>query len=196
MYVVKPEWLCRRFKPKPANIHQKSEKPEINAGKLIPLTQGKFAIVDAEDYDWLSRYKWHACKSRSTFYAARRKGHTSAAMHRQIMYPPEGLVVDHIDHNGLNNRKNNLRICTNSQNLLNRRIRPDCKSRYKGVIWNAHARKWVAKVGLGGVRHHLGCFEREIDAAKAYDKAAKKYHREFACLNFPEFDGIHRIDND
>jgi hypothetical protein len=106
-------------------------------------------------------------------------------MHREIMNPPEGLVVDHIDHNGLNNRKSNLRICTRSQNQCNQ-YRFDGKSKYKGVAWFKRTRKWTAAVCLRGKRYRLGYFEREIDAAMAYDKAAKKYHREFACLNFPE----------
>lgn len=186
LHLVKPEGLCRRFKPKPANIHQESEKPKINTGKLIPLTQGKFAIVDAEDYHWLSQYKWHACKSRSTFYAARRKGHTSISMHREIMCAPEGLVVDHIDHNGLNNRKSNLRLCTHSQNLLNRRIRPDCKSKYKGVVWDWRNRKWVARICINQKRIHLGRFHNERDAAIVYDRKAIELFGQFACLNFPE----------
>jgi hypothetical protein len=184
--VVKPEGLCRRFKPKPVSTPQESEIPKINTGKLIPLTQGKFAIVDAEDYDWLMRYKWHVVNDRTTCYAMRSKGYTTVSMHRQIMNAPKGLIVDHIDHNGLNNRKNNLRNCTHSQNLLNRRIRPDCKSKYKGVVWDLYARKWISRICLNQKRINLGCFDNEIDAALAYDRAARKYHGEFACLNFPE----------
>lgn len=99
--------------------------------RLIPLTQGKFAIVDAEDYDRLAQYKWFAVKSRKTFYAQRFGGGTIVCMHREIMRAPKGMVCDHKNHNGLDNRNSNLRLCTNAQNLYNKMPKKGCASRYK-----------------------------------------------------------------
>ncbi len=89
--------------------------------RLIPLTQDQFAIVDAEDYGWLSRYKWFAVKNRETFYAQRFGDGTIVGMHREIMRTPKGMVCDHKNHNGLDNRKSNLRLCTSAQNRYNTR---------------------------------------------------------------------------
>ncbi len=114
-------------------------KNEAEGYGLIPLTQGKFAIVDAEDYDWLIRYKWHACKCKNTYYASRVRGGKTIKMHREIMRAPKGLVCDHINHNGLDNRKRNLRLCTNAQNCYNQRASATGTSKYKGVSWHKSA---------------------------------------------------------
>jgi hypothetical protein len=108
-------------------------KNEAEGYGLIPLTQGKFAIVDAEDFDRLKQYQWHACKCKSTFYACRAEGGRTIRMHRQIMCAPKGLLVDHIDHNGSNNRKSNLRLCTHAQNCYNQQVSSTGSSKYKGV---------------------------------------------------------------
>lgn len=163
LYAVRPTGSCGKFKAKKPEI-SKIEKPNISEGSLIALTQGRFAIVDAADYDWLIRYKWRADKHYRTWYAMRSEDRTTVSMHRQIMKVPEGLVVDHIDHNGLNNRRSNLRVCTRSQNQCNQR-RFGGKSKYKGVTWLRHTKKWAAKV---------------------YDRKASELHGEFAHLNFPE----------
>jgi len=109
-------------------------------------------------------------------------------MHREVIHPPDHLFVDHINHNGLDNRKANIRPATHSQNNFNRIIstRGDLSSKYKGVAWNKSKKKWQARIGIYGKRKHIGHFKDEIQAAKAYDKAAKKYHGEFASLNFPD----------
>jgi hypothetical protein len=109
-------------------------------------------------------------------------------MHREILRPPGHLVVDHINHNGLDNRKANLRHATRAQNNFNRLIiiREDSSSKYKGVSWRKRKKKWRARICINGERKHIGYFKDEIHAAKAYDKAAKKYHGEFASLNFPD----------
>jgi hypothetical protein len=109
-------------------------------------------------------------------------------MHREIIDPPYPLVVDHINRNALDNRKANLRPATRAQNVLNRPyIRPDgCYSKYKGVSWHKHQKKWQAQICYNGRNKCVGCFDDEIDAAKAYDEAAKKYHKEFAVLNFAD----------
>jgi hypothetical protein len=96
----------------------------------------------------------------------------------------QDVFVDHINGNGLDNRKSNLRICTHQQNCENSRKRKKSFSKYKGVYWSKNAKKWVAQITIDGKSKHLGYFELEEDAAAAYDKAAVKYFGEFACLNF------------
>jgi hypothetical protein len=154
---------------------------------LIKLTFGKFAVIDAEDYDRVSQYNWCAVDFDHCWYAHtfKRDG-TPLSMHRLITNAPKGLLVDHIDHSGLNNRKSNLRLCTNSQNQQNKRPTRGSTSRYKGVDrWNFH-KKFRARITHNGKRIHLGYFDSEIDAAKAYDKKAKELFGKFAYLNFPQ----------
>ena len=163
---------------------------EINNNKLIPLTQGKFALVDDEDFERLSKFKWSASKKRDGGYMAVRHSprpnrHT-ILMHRQIMNCPQGMDVDHIDHNQLDNRKAKLRICTHTQNLQNSLSHKGSKSRFKGVCWHKGSHKWQALIRTDSHRIHLGYFASEIEAAKTYDAVAIKYFREFASLNFPK----------
>jgi len=100
---------------------------------------------------------------------------------------PEGMVVDHINHDGMDNRKANLRAATHSQNLCHRRKHSGTKSsKYKGVHWHKFNKRWAARITFKKKTINLGYFRNEIDAAKAYDRAARKYHGEFASLNFPE----------
>jgi len=159
------------------------------AFRRIPLTRGQYAIVDADDYERLARYRWMADKGESTFYVRRRiylgnGKRKNILMHREILKVPKGMFVDHINHNGLDNRKANLRPATLKQNMRNRRkTRLKCYSKYKGVTMNYG--KWVAMIKADGERKHLGRFTDEIEAAKAYDRAAQKYHGEFAAINFP-----------
>lgn len=157
--------------------------------KRIPLTQGKVALVDDKDFKELSRYKWCAAKTRyNTFRVIRtEKGTTKTIyMHRQIMGFPKKMHVDHKNHNTLDNRRDNLRVCTNSQNHQNRLSHKNSISKYKGVCWLKTQKKWVAGIELNGRKTHLGCFTDETEAAKAYDEAAKKLFGEFAHLNFKE----------
>jgi hypothetical protein len=158
--------------------------------RRIPLSRGKYAIVDARDYESLSRYKWYLHVSMGTCYAVRnvkrngKMGHLW--MHRVIMNAPEELVVDHINHNGLDNRRVNLRLATHKQNKWNsRKGKTRGKSRYKGVGWDRRSRKWRAVLCVNGKKQSLGYYEDEIEAAKACDRAARKYKGEFAVLNFP-----------
>jgi hypothetical protein len=160
--------------------------------RRIPLTQGKFAIVDPEDYDRLNKYRWHVTKNGNTFYAKRnprvgRRGRApSIYMHRCIIKVPPPLVIDHINFNGLDNRKANLRLATRTQNNRHvRRTRNPGTSKYKGVSWYTREKRWVVKIHADGKTHTVGYFTDEVEAAKAYDKAAKIYHAEFAALNFP-----------
>ena len=156
----------------------------------IPLTQGRFAKVDPEDYMWLSQFRWFCQRGRSKYYAAVNASRRNKAkrktilMHRLIMGTPEHLVCDHINRNGLDNRKRNLRNCTQAENSLNQGSRRDSTSRFKGVSWLKGAEKWMAQIHVNGKSKYLGYFDDEIQAAKTYDEAAKKYHGEFANLNF------------
>jgi hypothetical protein len=160
------------------------------AFRKIPLTQGKFAIVDPEDFDCLARYKWYAAKYNHTFYAVRsswlkfEKKKIKIKMHRVIMNAPADLIVDHINHNGLDNRKANLRLATPAQNARNS-LRRRNRSGYKGVYYAKKRGKYRAVIWHNNKRIHLGYFNSKITAALEYDRAAKKYHKEFANFNFP-----------
>jgi hypothetical protein len=149
----------------------------------IPLTQGYFAIVDADDYENLSQYKWHAGVKGDRCYAYRKKGKKLIAMHREILNAPTGMHCDHINHNGLDNRKANLRLCTPQQNLFNQRPHRNSTSRYKGVYWSGEKKKWRAEIKHNGRKIHIGYFDYEADAAIAYDDYAAELFGEFAWLN-------------
>jgi len=160
--------------------------------RRMPLSQGKYAIVDPEDYEKLKKYKWYARKSVSTFYAvcyiSRPKclGRRNFYMHQLVINVPAGMDCDHINHKGWDNRKANLRAVTHCQNLWNRRKSEKASlSKYIGVDWSRSAKRWRSRISVNGKRINLGYFNSEIEAAKAYDKAAKKYHKEFAVLNLP-----------
>ena len=157
--------------------------------KEIRLTQGKVALVDDCDYEYLSQFRWHAAKNCRVFYAARGtfrggKG-KSMLMHRVILAAQKGEQVDHIDHDGLNNRRDNLRICTTAQNAANKRKDTGTISLYKGVDWHKGNKAWRARVSLKGKRIEIGHFHREEDAARTYDAKAKELFGQFASLNFP-----------
>jgi len=159
------------------------------AFRRIPLTQGQYALVDQADFESLNQFKWCAAKDYETFYAIRyahiNNKNTTIKMHRQIMNAKENDIVDHRDKNGLNNTRENLRIATASQNNANsKRGMNRGKSKYKGVCRDERCGKWRAGIKCQGKHIHLGMFDDEIKAAKAYDEAAKKYHGEFAVLNF------------
>jgi hypothetical protein len=149
------------------------------------------AKVDNSDYRRVSRYKWCAHRHRGNWYARRgvRIGGRvkGIKMHRFILkITKRSLVVDHKDLDGLNNQRSNLRICTNGQNALNRRKQlGKFSSKYKGVSKRENSdNKWRATINVCGKRIRLGTFTTDIEAAKAYDTAATRYHGEFAKLNF------------
>jgi hypothetical protein len=161
--------------------------------KEILLTQGKVAIVDAADYEWLSQWNWHAFRNQGGIWYARRArrrrlDQTSPFMHRVIMDAPSGIMIDHINGDGLDNRQSNLRCATNQQNQFNSRKRRDNTSGFRGVCWREDKKRWRARIRVGGKQQHLGLFKTAEEAARAYDEAAKRLHGEFASLNFNQKD--------
>ena len=150
--------------------------------KEIELTKGKVASVDDEDFDSLSIHKWYY---HSEGYAARREKGTNKMifMHRQILGTPKGFDTDHINCDGLDNRKCNLRLASRAQNLFNVKIGRGNKSGYKGVSWHKAAKKWEACIKANGKKLYLGCFATTELAAAAYNKAAVKHFGQYARLN-------------
>lgn len=142
----------------------------------------KVAIIDVEVYDKIKLYNWYLSKAENGYVQAwkNRKTHL---MHRLILKPNKNIHVDHINGNVLDNRKSNLRECTHSQNMSNRKIHKNNKSGYKGVYWSKSHEKWRSQIRKNNKRFFLGYFSDLIEAAKAYNKAAIKYHGEFARLN-------------
>ena len=154
--------------------------------KTIPLTRGHGALVDDEDYDRIASVKWYASVQSNVTYANRDTCESgkrvTVSMHRFIMQPPKGMRVDHINGDGLDNRKANLRICTPGENLRNQR-RAKGRSAFKGVSFHAHNKKWRAQICVDGRRMCLGYFPDERSAAMKYDAAALIHFGEFACTN-------------
>jgi len=171
-----PGTPCRNYLPKP---------PEPDASddtvRRIPLGDGQFAIVDAADYDWLNQYHWRLTNG----YPARRDRGKTIYMHSEIMKPPKGMMVDHVNHYKLDNRRTNLRVCTRQQNTHNNSKHVDSSSRFKGVGYRRERGKWFAKIWFEGARIWLGYFTDEVVAAHVYDRKAVELFGTFAHLNFP-----------
>jgi len=141
--------------------------------KEILLTQGKVALVDDEDFESLNAFKWHAKKSHNAFYAMRNSPRINGKrhhirMHREIINTPDGMETDHIDRNGLNNQRSNLRVVTNQQNQFNRNP--------KGYYFHKPTQKFQAQIWLNGKNIYLGLFETALEAQASYLKAKKIYH--------------------
>ena len=151
--------------------------------KKIKLTQGKFALVDDDDFEWLSQWNWHYGNGYAVRQSPRVRGKQRRIyMHREILQPPKGMQTDHINRTRSDNRRSNLRVCTSSQNQWNQhKIRGS--SRFKGVSWHKIGKKWQAQIIKNQKHIHLGRFDSEEDAARAYNKAALNYFGEFARLN-------------
>jgi len=145
--------------------------------KEIQLSKDMSALVDDADYDYLSLITWHATeKKEGLFYA---QSNRVGLMHRFIMAPMVGHIVDHIDHNTLNNQKSNLRVCKLSHNAMNRMTRN--KTGFKGVYSNG--RCITAQIKVNDKRIYLGVFKNTKEAASAYNEAATKYYGEYAMIN-------------
>lgn len=144
------------------------------------------AIVDPDNYDWINQYTWHytnmgyACRQSLISEGLPKR---PIMMHRQIMETPKGMFTDHINHNKLDNRRENLRICDTGQNRRNAIKHCKSISKYKGVTYKKRMKRWLAAIAIDKKDIHLGVFDNEIDAARAYNEAAIKYHGEFAYIN-------------
>ena len=161
------------------------------AYRRLYLGQGKWTLLDVKDYYHLRFFKWVVYGNGTNLYAIRLRltdpNKTSTVyMHREIMNPPPGLVVDHKNCDGLDNRRSNLRFATHAQNTRNRRKKKNGSSQFLGVYFNKEKSTWDSQLMHNGKKIWVGRFQTQIDAAKAYDAAAKKYHGEFARLNFSE----------
>ena len=160
--------------------------------KCVDLTNGYSAIVDDADYEHVSKHKWFSMIRRRAdgterVYAARNAKladgrRTTQYMHNVLAGTQKGMCTDHVDGNGLNNRRSNLRVCTQTENARNTCPRKG-SSKYKGVYWSSDKNRWRAQIRVRGKSFYIGCFTNETDAARAYDAAAMKLHGEFARLN-------------
>lgn len=156
----------------------------------IPVSQNRIALVDDEDAPAISAMRWHLNRryaASSPYDPTTKKGRTTY-MHRLIMDAPPGMDVDHINGDCLDNRRANLRLCTRSENCRNQagHVHTSKTSRYKGVCWHKGAQRWQATIGIHRRMSWLGAFDTEVEAALAYDAAARELHGEFARLNFPD----------
>mgnify|MGYP001569182729 CR=1 FL=1 len=153
--------------------------------KQIELTQNKYTLVDDEDFAYLNQWKWHFNKSRKNDVgrAARIVNRKMIYMSRLIMNPPKNKQIDHIDGNSLNNQKENLRVCSNAENLRNRSKQRNNFSGFKGVSWDKSRNNWRVAIQINKKDMFLGRFKTKEKAALTYNKAAKKYFKMFARLN-------------
>jgi hypothetical protein len=166
--------LSHSGKPKVERTTVKSKDPSIC---YISLTRGLYAIVDAKNYDRINFYLWIAHKDKNTFYAQRALPRENGVqknekMHNAVIgYAPKGLMIDHINGNGLDNRECNLRFVTNRENCMNRH--QNYASQYPGVTWNKRSSVWNAQAQVNGKHVHIGTFHNEIDAYNAYLAVAR-----------------------
>lgn len=154
--------------------------------RKLKLMQGDVALVDAEDYERVAQYSWwvKAHPKRVVKYAAGKVGNKLVTLHRFILNAPKGKQVDHKNHNGLDNRRSNLRLCSHSQNIHRRNMMKVNKtSKYKGVHRYKNGNCWCSAIRVDGKRMFLGYFDCEKEAARKYNAAAKKHFGEFAWLN-------------
>lgn len=175
-----------------ASAEQMSILSLLEESREIPLTRGMVAIVSACDFEWLNQWKWQAGRTTNgKCYVVRRATITTGvrrnlSMHRLITHAPRGTEVDHRNGDSLDNRRCNLRICTGTQNKCNRPKGTGASSQFKGVCLDKERSKWKAQIEIDYKSIALGRFDNEIEAAQAYDRAARELHGEFARLNFPK----------
>lgn len=142
--------------------------------------EGKFTLVDDEDYEWLNQFKWYVCRGYVFGTIAK---DTKAYMHVLILKPPPDMETDHENLNKLNNQRYNLRVCTRTQNIVNRKKRKDSTHEYKGTYFDGRRNKWGGRITVNKKRIFLGHFKTECEAAKAYNKRALEAFGRFALLN-------------
>ena len=152
--------------------------------KEILLTRGLVAIVDDDDFEELSIYKWNVLKGKYTFYAVRTSGARCILMHRQILGVSERTTLtDHRNGNGLDNRRENIRPCSITENNRNKRAYRNNKSGAKGVSWIESAKSWSVRITVDKNLIYIGSFKEKCDAMEAYNNAATMLHGKFASLN-------------
>jgi hypothetical protein len=165
---------------------------ENGSVQVIPLTQGKVTVVDSEDYDWLSKWKWCSHKTRGRYYAHRgvwNNGRVvSWQMHRIILgfSTYDGNIGDHKNRNSLDNRKDNLRQASNSLNAINCKLSRRNTTGYRGVTWHKRDHIWWSQIRIDTKIHYLGSYQNPEEAAVSFDRAAVRYRGKDAMLNFPE----------
>jgi hypothetical protein len=189
-----PAGLLAAMTTKAVELRQSSDGAKPSEGRapilqddgtaLIPLTRGMFAVIDESDIPMVASYLWCVVGDpRYTLYAATCIAGRNMRLHRMITSAPDGMFVDHINGNGLDNRKQNLRLCTRNQNMHNRRKVVGGVHKYKGLCFIPWSRRWTARIYYLSKPIHLGTFDTEAEAASAYNDAAKRYFGEFARLN-------------
>jgi hypothetical protein len=153
--------------------------------KLIELTRGLFATVDDEDFELLCRHEWYSSPCGGKMYASRsnwKKKPSTIRMHRVITNAAPGQYVDHINGNTLDNRRANLRLCTQSQNLMNKRKMSNNTSGVSGVTWDKSKGKWQVTIRANFKNHFIGRYDTIAEATKARHEAVRRLHGEFAKL--------------
>lgn len=150
---------------------------------IIRLKTDHLVLIDSKDYDEFVKYNWGIQNCDNRLYVRVFSGGKIIYLHRLLLNPLDEEYVDHINGNGLDNRRCNIRVCTHSQNAANAQLSKNNTSHYKGVTWDIGHNKWRAQIRLNRKTIYLGLYTIPAEAALAYDVAAKKIFREFAKTN-------------
>lgn len=182
-----PSWVLSAILSD-AIMKARAERQNTDGTTRIVLPESKEVVIDDEDNALVAGYKWHARRYRNTFYVVACKYHgnykqETIYMHRLITRAPKGVLVDHINGDGLDNRRTNLRFCTTQENLRNQHAVRGA-SRFKGVSWDSNRKKWLSQIRVDGKQIFLARHASEIEAAKNYDTSARHYFGAFARVNF------------
>lgn len=181
-FIIQIDEKLKQLNSPPSDYPLQMDKSKVKGNKEIKLlNSNEYVLLNRDDYDLMSKHKWYLFENKRNKYA---QNHNGELMHRLIMNAKEGQVIDHKNGNGLDNRKDNLRFVTLSQNNMNARKMRDKSSKYKGVSWHKDNKKWRAEINCKDVKKFLGYFDNEIEAGEAYDKEALKLYGEYAKLNF------------